>query len=233
MNNWSAPQRPNDYVEQMLVKAILDGTFAPGTTLPGERTLAAELGITRPTLREAIQRLARDGWLKVQHGKATQVNEFWREGGLNVLSTMVQHSDRLPADFVLNLLEVRLHLAPAYTAAAVAQSGDAVAAYLLTHENLPDTPAAYATFDWKLHRQLTVASGNPIFTLILNGFADFYEQIAQLYFAPAATRSASREFYRQLGCLAAAGKPAAAGELCRTVMQDSIGFWQRSSAASL
>ena len=104
MNNWSAPQRPNDYAEQMLVKAILDGTFAPGTTLPGERTLAAELGITRPTLREAIQRLARDGWLKVQHGKATQVNEFWREGGLNVLSTMVQHSDRLPADFVLNLL---------------------------------------------------------------------------------------------------------------------------------
>ena len=76
MNHWSAPQRPNDYAEQSLVTAILEGTFAPGDTLPGERALAAELGITRPTLREALQRLARDGWLTIHQGKPTVVNDF-------------------------------------------------------------------------------------------------------------------------------------------------------------
>jgi hypothetical protein len=40
MNNWSAPQQPNDYAEQSLVTAILEGTFAPD-----ERALAAEPGV--------------------------------------------------------------------------------------------------------------------------------------------------------------------------------------------
>ena len=63
MNEWLAPARPRAHAESVLLAAILDGTFPPGTTLPGERTLAAQLGVTRPTLREALQRLARDGWL--------------------------------------------------------------------------------------------------------------------------------------------------------------------------
>ncbi len=96
MNNWTAPQRPNNYAESSLISAILDGDFPPGSTLPGERTLAVELGVTRPTLREAIQRLTRDGWLTVQHGKATQVNDIWHDGGLNVLSALVNYPDHLP-----------------------------------------------------------------------------------------------------------------------------------------
>ena len=82
----------------MLLSAILDGTFEPGSTLPGERKLAAELGVTRPTLREAIQRLARDGWLTVRQGKSTVVNDYWRDGGLNVLNTLVHHGNNLPPE---------------------------------------------------------------------------------------------------------------------------------------
>lgn len=234
MNNWSAPQRPNDYAEQSLVTAILEGTFAPGDTLPGERTLAAELGVTRPTLREALQRLARDGWLTVQQGKSTVVNNYWQDGGLNVLSALVQHSDHLPPDFVANLLEVRLHLAPAYTRAAVEQAGDEVAVFLhgrglsLSKPTLPNTPTAYASFDWQLHRLLTLKSGNPIYTLILNGFANFYEEIAQLYFATAEVRQLSRQFYDDLAQAAAAHDAATAEHLARTVMEASIALWNDS-----
>ena len=56
MNNWSAPQKPSAYAEHSLTAAILDGTFPPGSTLPGERVLAVDLGVTRPTLRERIHR---------------------------------------------------------------------------------------------------------------------------------------------------------------------------------
>ena len=229
MHNWSAPQRPNDYAEQSLVKAILDGTFAVGTTLPGERVLAVELGVTRPTLREAIQRLARDGWLTVQHGKPTLVNDYWRDGGLNVLSTLVLHSEQLPPTFVANLLEVRLNLAPAYTETAVSQNPQQISACLDGYQELPDTPAAYAAFDWRLHRTLTLVSGNPIYTLILNGFADFYEQIAQVYFVPDEARAASFAFYGALQQLALAGDAAGASALCRQVMQESVALWQRTS----
>jgi GntR family negative regulator for fad regulon and positive regulator of fabA len=244
MNNWSAPQRPNDYAEQSLVTAILEGTFAPGDTLPGERALAAELGVTRPTLREALQRLARDGWLTVQQGKSTVVNNYWQDGGLNVLSALVQHGEHLPPNFVADLLEVRLHLAPAYTRAAVERAGDDVAAFLLgggLRQAQPsvlaqptlDNPTAYARFDWGLHRLLTIKSGNPIYTLILNGFANFYEEIAQLYFTTAEARQLSRQFYDDLACAAAARDATTAEHLARTVMEASIALWQETGTAGV
>lgn len=228
MTTWSAPQRPNDYVEQALVQAILAGDFAIGSTLPGERALAAELGVTRPTLREALQRLARDGWLKVRHGKPTLVNDYWREGGLNVLSTLVQHSAQLPPNFVAHLLEIRLQLAPAYTQAATANCPGPVLDHLRQAGNLPDTPAAFAAFDWVLHHTLTVASGNPIYTLILNGFGNFYQQIAQLYFALPAARETSQVYYAALATAVSHQDAAAAEELTRQVMQQSIALWQRA-----
>lgn len=227
MTEWLAPARPRAHAESVLLAAILDGTFPPGTTLPGERTLAAQLGVTRPTLREALQRLARDGWLTVAHGKPTVVNDFWEQGGLNVLATLVKHPDHLPPDFIGQLLEVRYHLAPAYTRAAVARAAGEIAAFLESATAL-ESPAEFARFDWLLHHLLTVRSGNPIYTLILNGFRGFYEIIARPYFGPAAARELSRRFYADLRAIAAAGDAAAAEALCRAVMRDTIGAWAQS-----
>ena len=63
--------RPTQYAEKVLVTAILDGTYPTGTSLPNERNLAEQIGITRPTLRETLQRLAGEGWIKIHHGKPT------------------------------------------------------------------------------------------------------------------------------------------------------------------
>ena len=59
------PLRPTQYAEYILVTSILNGTYPAGTLLPGERALANEIGITRPTLRETLQRLANEGWVLV------------------------------------------------------------------------------------------------------------------------------------------------------------------------
>lgn len=221
---WNTPTRPSEYVESALLEAILDGDFPPGAHLPGERILAAQLGVTRPTLREAVQRLARDGWLTVAHGKPTVVRDFWREGGLNVLGKLVEHPSHLPPDFVGQLLDVRLHLAPAYTRAAVLHAAPEVAAFLAAADQL-DGPADFAHFDWLLHHLLTVRSGNPIYTLILNGFQGFYEDIARRYFATPESRVLSAGFYGDLCSAAMAADPAAAEAVCRRVMLASIAAW--------
>ena len=226
MNNWIAPQRPNNYAEHSLVSAILDGNFPPGSTLPGERTLSVDLGVTRPTLREAIQRLTRDGWLTVQQGKATQVNDIWRDGGLNVLSALVRYPDHLPPGFITNLLEVRLDLAPAYAKAAISNGNGAVVDFLAQHRTLADETAVYAAYDWQLHQILTIQSGNPIYTLILNGFTDFYEQIARIYFSAPDARARSRTFYAALLETAVTHNPTRAETICREMMQESVDLWQ-------
>lgn len=225
-NNWSAPQRPALYAEQSLVTAILDGVYPPGSTLPGERELAAQLGVTRPTLRAALQRLERDGWLAIHQGKSTCVRDIWREGGLNVLSALVRYNHALPPNFVAQLLEVRLALAPAYTRMAIERQPAQVADCLAEYAHLQDAPEAFASFDWKLHHILTVASGNPVYTLILNGFAGFYEQLATVYFKPRRAREVSRAFYAALLSAAQRGNAARAERITRQVMQQSIELWK-------
>lgn len=232
MPNWSAPKRPAAHAEEALLTAIMEGTYPPGSTLPGERDLAAQLGVTRPTLRETLQRLACEGWLTIQQGKPTLVNDFWREGGLGVLGALVRYGQRLPPDFVPNLLQVRLALAPAYTREAVARDPQAVAGFLEGYLTLEDTPQALATFDWELHHHLTLTSGNPVYTLILNGFAGFYVEMAARYFAPAEARAASRAFYRSLREAARQGSANAAEAITRQVMEESITFWRRSGQLS-
>jgi len=227
MNNWSAPQRPNAYAEQSLIAAILDDTFPPGSTLPGERILAVELGVTRPTLREAMQRLARDGWVTVRQGKATVVNNFWQDGGLNVLNALVYHGDHLPANFVTQLLEVRQDLAPAYTKAAVSNAPAEVSAFLDGSQLLKDTAESFASFDWELHRHLTISSGNHIYTLIMNGFSDFYEQLARVYFMSSDARNNSRRFYASLAEAAVDQDADMAEQVSRAAMVESIDSWQQ------
>jgi len=229
MPNWSPPKRPAVHAEQALVSAILKGTYPPGSTLPGERDLATQLGVTRPTLREALQRLERDGWLTIQQGKATRVNDLWREGGLNVLGALVRCGEELPADFIPHLLEVRLVMAPAYTHAAVKRSAASVVEQLAGHTSLDDSPAAFAAFDWALHHALTVCSGNPVYTMILNGFAGFYEEMAALYFAQPEARASSRAFYAALLDAARRGDARAARRITRQVMRESIALWKKAN----
>lgn len=230
MNSNVSPARPNERAESWLVTAILDGELPAGSTLPAERTLAAQLGVTRPTLREVIQRLARDGWLSVAHGKPTVVNDYWVEGGLNVLGKLVEYQTHLSPDFIRQLLAVRHDLAPAYTGLAVAHAPGEVVALLETAPARDDEPAAFARYDWLLHRQLSILSGNPIYTLILNGFQGFYEDMARSYFTKRGARALSAGFYADLRRVARRGDARAAEALCQQVMSASIDVWQAGNA---
>lgn len=224
---WTIPLKPAELTENRLIEAILDGTFAIGSALPAERELAQRLKVTRPTLREALQRLSRDGWLEIRQGKPTRVKDFWREGSLGVLGNIARHSAALPADFIPNLLIVRLALAPAYTALAVQRDPGKIKALLANAAGLADQPEPLANFDWQLHRQLTIASGNPIFTLILNGFGELYIPMAVRYFELAEARSSSRRYYRQLAQAVQPPDPQGAERISREAMQESLLLWQK------
>ena len=227
--NWDIPPRPAELIENRLINAILDNQFAINSHLPPERTLAAQLGVTRPTLREALQRLARDGWIEIRHGKPTRVRDYWYEGSLAVLGAVARHQNHLPAEFVPSLLQVREVLAPVYARLAVKRSAKSVAKFLQRYLALPDTPEAYALADWELHQFLTIQSGNAIYTLILNGFKDLYPRMAKAYFVPPKARARSRRFYAELLAAAQARDAEAAEKITREVMRASIQLWKAVS----
>ena len=67
------PNRIADVVARDLEQRILEGSLKAGDRLPSERTLALELAISRPSLREAIQKLVHKGLLETKHGGGTFV----------------------------------------------------------------------------------------------------------------------------------------------------------------
>lgn len=224
---WQTPPKPAAYAESQLIKAILNEHFPVGSFLPAERELAAQLGVTRPTLREALQRMTRDGWIEIRHGRQTRVCDFWREGNLGVLASVVKYVNHLPEDLVKNLLVVRLQIAPAYIRLAVENAPEEVRSLLRIHETLEDTPADFARTDWEIHHRLTIFSGNPIFTLILNGFADFYQTVARLYFQQAYFRRHTLTFYAEIQAAASDHDGVRAEAITRQSMRDSIQLWQK------
>ena len=70
--------RISDAVAASLERRILEGSLKPGDRLPPERELAIELGVSRPSLREAIQKLASKGMVQSRQGGGTYVTHRLR-----------------------------------------------------------------------------------------------------------------------------------------------------------
>jgi GntR family negative regulator for fad regulon and positive regulator of fabA len=228
MNPWKPIQKPAEIAEARLLEAILSGHFSVNSYLPGERDLAAQIGVTRPTLREALQRLARDGWLDIQQGKPTRVRDYWKEGNLGVLSLLAHMPSQETPDFVTHLLEIRVLLAPTYTRQAMEQASAEIATLLGSYADIQESPAAFARLDWELHHLLTQRAANPIFRLLLNSFRDLYQLMGEHYFASAENRARSRRYYAEMLNCARKGAALKAETLTRQVMEESLLLWKEA-----
>ncbi len=65
-----------EIIIQQIKNQIKKGILKPGEKLPSERKLADQLGVSRASVREAIQALAFSGYLEVIQGKGTYVLEI-------------------------------------------------------------------------------------------------------------------------------------------------------------
>jgi GntR family negative regulator for fad regulon and positive regulator of fabA len=224
--SWDPLPKPAEIAETRLLEAILDGSFPINSNLPGERDLAAQIGVTRPTLREALQRLVRDGWLDIQHGKPTRVRDYWHEGSLAVLAALAQSPYHQSPDFIAYLLEIRFLLAPTYTYQALERSSAEISALLDRADKLTEDPALFAQFDWQLHYLLTQQAENPVFRLLLNSFEGLYAEMGKHYFSLAECRQHSRKFYAALQNCIASENLCDAAALTRETMEGSLNLWQ-------
>ena len=69
------PQRLYRQIAGQLRQSISSGEFAVGARLPAERDLAKQLGVSRPSVREALIALEVEGWVEVRTGSGVYVLE--------------------------------------------------------------------------------------------------------------------------------------------------------------
>ncbi len=81
-----------DQVFEQLVTEILSGRCAVGTYLPAERKLVEAFDVNRHVVREALKRLEQVGLVKISQGGGTEVADFTRHAGLDLLALMADYA---------------------------------------------------------------------------------------------------------------------------------------------
>ncbi|WP_026959961.1 MULTISPECIES: fatty acid metabolism transcriptional regulator FadR [Aliagarivorans] len=218
---------PAGFAEQYIIESIWNNRFAPGSILPAERELSELIGVTRTTLREVLQRLARDGWLTIQHGKPTKVNNFWETAGLNILETLAKLDKEQVPELFEQLLSARTNISVIFIRAALKNNPEKSQELIARHSELAQEGKVYAEFDYTLLHGLAFASGNPLYALILNGFKGLYESVGSYYFDDPEARRLANDFYTQLGVLAGSGEYDKTLQVVRRYGIESSAIWQR------
>ncbi len=218
-------QSPAGFAEEYLINSIWNSHFPAGSILPAERELSELIGVTRTTLREVLQRLARDGWLTIQHGKPTRVNDFWQTTGLNILETLARLDHDSMPQLIDNLLSVRTNVASIFIRRAIKLYPEKAAVVLRADSIVEDEAGAFTELDYNIFRGLAFASGNPIYGLIINGLKGLYIRVGHQYFSNLNARELARTFYQALLTLCETGQPDSVAELVRNYGSESGEIW--------
>lgn len=162
-------------IAERLRAMIVAGEIGPDARLPGEQELSARFGVSRPTLREALKRLAAQNLIRTRRGAAggTFVNRVgWEEAREQLAATTTLLVSTAPVE-AERLAEARLALLTACVPLAAARREPAHIAAMRAEVALAADPAtddrAFCDSDVRFHRTLGEATGNPLLALHLSG----------------------------------------------------------------
>lgn len=168
------PARRTSVTEDAITRIrqmILIGELAPGERLPPEADLAANLGLSRASLREAVRALTFLGVIDTRQGDGSYITGLGPELLLGALGLAVdlQGEEHMP-----NLVAVRRILEPAATALAAIKATDEELAAIrsfIPPELTAEQASAHIEMDSAFHHAIAQASGNPLLAVLLDGLA--------------------------------------------------------------
>lgn len=97
-------KRASEEIYEQIRQLILDGSISPGERLPSERNMMEMMHRSRPTIREAMRMLERDGYIKIYSGSSgAVVQELGVDNAVQSLET-IMHFQHLTME---NVLEFR------------------------------------------------------------------------------------------------------------------------------
>ena len=152
-----------DVIKQMIV----NGELRPGQRLPAERDLAAQLGLSRPSLREAIRALIALNILESRHGEGTFVSTLEPE----LLSEPIDFLLRVNDDSLHALFEARRVLEAGVASLAAVRATDLELTELEDFAKRGRTKVAdidaFIEHDIEFHARISRAARSPILASLL------------------------------------------------------------------
>ena len=159
-----ARPRVSDAVAARLLRQLATGDLKPGDWLPGERQLATTLGVSRVSVRAALQQLKTQGFLTAVQGGGTRVSSD--SGGASPALAELVRTDR---GGMGDLVELRALLETWAAERAARESGPQdradLAALVEAMEAAPES--ARAALDVEFHLAIAKASGSLVYRHLL------------------------------------------------------------------
>jgi len=185
-------ERVADRIAGELLRLISSGELAPGERLPGERQLADMMGVSRVSVRAALQQLKAQGFVNAVQGGGTRIT-----AAADQLDSALERLVRSNRDNLHDLAEVRANLevwaarraAERATPEQLNEIGRCFAIIMS-----PDRPSrAKAEDDLNFHLAIAKASGSAVYMHLMSILGDILEQMFSfhrysLYASPADDR---------------------------------------------
>lgn len=196
------------------IKAIQDqirkGNIRPGGRLPSERELSEALGVSRPTVREAVQALAAMNILDVRHGAGTFVASL----DIGEVLMPMRFALELTTPAFDHLYEVRVELEPlaAELAArrATKEQLEAIQACLARYNKPGHTKHEQVELDIELHSLIAVASQNELLISLIKSLTVLSRRSRELTIAVPGVAARARQRHGEIVNAIAAKDAAAA-----------------------
>ncbi|MDM7459612.1 MAG: FCD domain-containing protein [Paracoccus sp. (in: a-proteobacteria)] len=165
-------------VIRQLEELILQGILHPGQKLPGERDLAEQLGVSRPSLREAMARMQQDGLLVARPNSGVFVAEMLGTAFSPALVRLMSRHPRAAQDF----LRFRKDLEGIAAERAASEAGPGDLAILdrilsdMRQAHVIGDPEAEAALDADFHMAIVEASHNIVALHMMRAMQDMLRQ---------------------------------------------------------
>ncbi len=162
-----------DAAYDSLRSRILRGVMAPGTRLPPEQELGRLLGVSRSTVREALNRLASANLIRIQHGGSKIVLDYLEHAGLELVPILIEGSAAdVDPSLIRSVTELRNVISPDIARLAAQRATDeeiskirlCAEAMLEPNQTLDELTEGSLKF-WKT---IILASGNVAYRLAFN-----------------------------------------------------------------
>lgn len=153
----------SEQIAQRIVNAIALGEFTAGDRLPRVQQLAARLKVNETSIREALQRLATEGYIEIRRGRngGSFVLDTWRDAATDAL----QRALPTEAEALQHLIDLRGVVEPAIAAAAAQrrtnEEGAVIGAALQACAGAEAGCAACCATNHTLHTAIASATHNP------------------------------------------------------------------------
>ncbi|ALJ13921.1 FadR/GntR family transcriptional regulator [Sphingopyxis macrogoltabida] len=224
----SLVERAMDFVRDH----IRDHDLKVGDTLPGEGSFAAEMGVSRPVMREAFGALAALRLVDVGNGRKPRVGAI--DG--SVMAASMGHAVNTAQVSLADVWEVRrtLELRTAEMAATNRSEEQARAILAAAHGlAIEGDEAARTAADTAFHQTIAAASGNPLFYQIVRSFEELMERAIPRAWQGRTTEAEREEtlaLHREVAEAIAAREPARARIAMERHFANSVGELLRRNA---